>query len=203
MTIFRSPILVLDVESTGLLSDPLARPIDLGAVVLDVDGTEIASFSTLIRPTTWGDGAEKSAKIHGITFDMVKDAPKPAEVCADFRTWREVHGVTWATAFNVAFDRPMTERMGISLRWAPCIMLRAMDLMGLAGALRPADPGHPRYEEGRPWLFPPLSPRPEADRRGQSACEFFGVEPVTPAHRALSDATTAARVLVEVVRRAR
>ena len=125
---------------------PTARPIDLGAILLDADGTEIAHYETLIRPHTWDEQAEEAAKIHRITWAMVKDAPKPAEVCADFRAWRESVGAVWSTSFNVGFDRPMLERVGVSLRWGPCIMVRAGEIMGPLGLLRDADPTHPRFD---------------------------------------------------------
>ena len=164
MTLFKSPILIVDTESTGL--GPTARPIDLGALLLDVDGTEVAHYETLIRPHTWDEQAEEAAKIHRITWAMVKDAPKPAEVCADFRAWRESVGAVWSTSFNVGFDRPMLERVGVSLRWGPCIMVRAGEIMGPLGLLRDADPTHPRFDPSFPWLYPPLTPG-----RSLSACE--------------------------------
>lgn len=197
---FASRVCVLDTETSGLPRDPHAVPIDVGAVILDTDGAEVASFSTLVRPAVWGDAANDAARIHGITLAMVSDAPNPAEVVEDLAEWLRVNGCRWVTSYSVEFDREMLARMGFEYpRWAPCVMRRALAIMGPAGALRPADPTHPRYDSGSPWLFPPLSPRPESDRRGLSACEFFGVEPEMPAHRALSDATTAARVLKKIV----
>ena len=197
--LFRSPVAVLDSETTGFPSDRRTSVIDVGGIILDVDGQEIASFSTLVRPLAWGPWCDGATAIHGIGWEQVADAPKPADVARDLAEWLTVNGARYVTAYNVDFDCPMLARMGAdSLQWAPCVMERAMDLMGPAGALRDSDPGHPRYNPGRPWLFPPLCPKVGS---GASACEFFGVDPVLPAHRALADATTAARVLVAMRRR--
>lgn len=199
--LLRSRLAVLDTETTGFPRDPLACVIDVGGVVLDTDGTEIASFSTLVRPTSWGPHCDEASKIHGITHAMLADAPASAEVVTDLYAWLEAHGVRYVTAFNVEFDAAMLRRMRAELRWAPCIQQAAAEIMGPAGALRDADPAHPRYDPRSPWSFPPLSPRPNKDKRGLSACEFFGVQPELPAHRALSDATTAARVLRKILTR--
>lgn len=183
-------LVVLDTETTGLPSAPWARVVELAAVLLDPQGREVDTFATLVRPDVLDDRALPASRIHGITAEMLADAPHTGQVVADFRAW--IGADIPVTAFNAAFDRPMVERMGLTdLRWARCVMLRSMELMGPAGALCDADPNHPRYEPGRPWLWPSL----------EQARTFFHVEPQEPAHRALSDARVAARVAVEVRRR--
>ena len=120
---------------------------------------------------------------------MLADAPDTGQVVTDFRNW--LGAAIPVTSYNVGFDRVMVERMGLTdLRWAHCLMLRSMELMGPAGVLRDANPSHPRYEPGRPWLWPSLA----------HAREFFNVAAQEPAHRALSDARVAARVAVEAQR---
>ena len=204
MSLLRSRVAVLDTETTGFESNRLACVIDVGAIILDTDGTEIASFSTLVKPIAWGDWCAGAEAVHGITREQAESGAAPGAVAADLEEWLAEHDCRWVTAYNVGFDRPMLARMGLRgsqgrPMWGPCVMDRAVSIMGPAGVLRPADPSHPRYRPESPWLFPPLCPKPES---GTSACEFFGVDPSLPAHRALSDATTAARVLLAIVNRA-
>jgi len=204
VSLLRSRLAILDTETSGFPSNPSASVIDVAGVILDTDGAEVASFATLVQPLGWGPWADGATAIHGLRLADVQDAPKPADVSGDLAEWLSLHHCRYVTAYNVGFDRPMLARMGFPAngpRWADCIMERAGRIMGPAGALRPADPTHPRFDPAFPWLWPPLSPRPESDGRPVSACEFFGVDPVTPAHRAASDAATAARVLLAILAR--
>ena len=192
-----SRIAVLDTETTGFPSNSLASVIDVGGVIIDLsDGSEVSRFDSLVSPLAWGEWAKPATAIHGLTYDAVKGAPRSSSVAAALVSWLGEHDCWWWTSYNVDFDRPMLRRMGfVTGRWASCIMVRAMQIMGAAGVLRAADPSHPRYREDSPWLFPPLAPNPKS---GTSACEFFGVDPILPAHRALSDARTAAQVLLRI-----
>jgi DNA polymerase-3 subunit epsilon len=170
MPLFRSPLLVLDTETTGL--DPSwARVIELAAVLLDTDGTEVAKFEALIKPDILDNRAAGALAVNHITPEMLADAPPTAEVIERFEAWCGFYSGPYATSFNVGFDRRFVEAMPVtSLRWAGCIMLRSMDAMGPAGALRPG--------RGRSWLWPKLS----------HAAEFYGVTVEGDAHRALTDA---------------
>lgn len=191
--IFRSPIIVLDTETTGFPSMGWAHVIELGAVLLDCDGAELGHFTQVVNPPVLDGRADKALSINGIPREEILAAPNTQTVNSRFLTWAA--GATavlpFVTAFNVDFDRPMVWRMGLDLRWASCIMLRAMEIMGPAGELKPADPMHPRYDPSRPYLWPSLA----------AAGEFFGVPPCEPAHRALSDARRAAGVAIAIQRR--
>ena len=189
----RSRLCVLDTETTGLPRDGSARVVELGAVILDTDGAEIASFSALCRPDVYfADTAREALAINGIAeADVLAAAPSRA-VRQDFLDWLTKHQCGWVTAYNVEFDREMCRRMGFAPewpKWGPCIMLRSVPALAAAGKLRPADPTHPRYRPDMPWLFPSLA----------LAAEHFGVTPEGQAHRALTDAMTAARVLLALI----
>jgi DNA polymerase III epsilon subunit-like protein len=186
--LFRSPIIVVDTETTGFPGQPWAHVIELGAIHLDEEGNEVGTFEALVNPPVFDERADKALEINKIPREAVLVARRTELVLADYATW---HGARFATSYNVAFDRPMVERMGFQVRWASCVMLRAMAVMGPANVLRPADPTHPRYERGRPWLWPSLA----------SAAEFFQVQVEGEPHRALTDARTAARVAIEIRRR--
>jgi DNA polymerase III epsilon subunit-like protein len=192
VTLFRSPLLVLDFETTGFQHQPWSRAIELAAVVLDPTGHEVATFESLILPDILDGRAAGALAVNHITRDMLATAPRTEAVAARFHEWYD--GLTeacggrgpYCTSFNIPFDRVFAERMGLSVRgWASCVMERAMNVMGPAGVLRPG-----RY--GQPWLYPKLS----------VAAEFFDVAVVGDAHRALTDTRTASGIAKAIASRA-
>lgn len=181
MTLFRSPIIVLDTETTGFPRQPWARVIELAAVLIDHDGNEVDSWSSLILPDILDDRAADAMAVNRITREMLQGQPSAFSAAASFRGWMGA-ARPYVTSFNVAFDRTMCERTGLtSLRWASCIMERAMVAMGDAC---------PRFDDGRP-KWPKLS----------DAAAHFGVPVVVEAHRALTDARTAAGIMVAIQRK--
>lgn len=192
--IFRSPILIVDTETTGFPSHSWAAVVEIGAVLLDCDGSEAAVFESLIRPEVLDSRCDGALAVNKIRREDLAAADPAGVVAPRFLQWAGT--VTphphWTT-FNVAFDRPMMARSGIQTdRWATCVMLRAMDIMGPAGALVPTEPWDRRHDPARPWVFPKLS----------RAAEFFDVAVAGDAHRALTDARTAAGIAVAIRRRA-
>ena len=182
MSILPARLIVLDTETTGFPRHDWSRVIELGAVALDLDGNEVSSFASLVCPDILDDRATKALEINHIEAHELRSAPPTTRVVPDFRAWAASTGARYVTSFNVGFDRPMVARMGLDLSWASCVMERAMDVMGPAGAL-PAGP----YGG---WKWPKLS----------EAAEFFGVAVEGDAHRALTDARTAARIAVAIKR---
>ena len=183
MHLFPARLVVLDTETTGFPEYDWTRVVELGAVILDTDGTEIDSWSTLIRPDVLDERAANALAVNHITPDMLVGAPSTEAAALAFREWLKRVNGRYVTAFNVAFDRPMVARMGLAdLQWASCVMERAMDVMGPAGVLAPGRRGG--------WRFPRLA----------AAAEHFGVTVEGDAHRALTDARTAARVAAAIRR---
>lgn len=182
MTLFRSPIVVLDTETTGFPGQAWSRVIELGAVLLDTDGTEVDAFGSLVLPDILDERAARALEINRITVEMLRGQPAAWSVAASFRGWLASREARWVAAYNIAFDRPMVERMGMtSLQWASCIMLRSMDMMGQAC---------PTFDDGR-RKWPSLA----------AAAAHFGVTVEGDAHRAVTDARTAARVAVAIRQR--
>jgi DNA polymerase III epsilon subunit-like protein len=184
------PIVVIDTETTGLPWHSWANVVELAAVVLAPDGSEASFFSSLARPPTIPPRADVALKINGLTRAQIFNARPVADVAADYAAWLRgaVDPDALLTSYNVDFDRDMVGRMspGLDLgEWGPCIMVASMGIMGPAGKLLPADPTHPRYRLELPWLFPKLV----------DVASYFDIATAEPAHRALSDARTAAGVL--------
>lgn len=180
--LFRSPVLVIDTETTGFADREWSRVVEVAAVVLDIHGREQGNYNAIVKPDIFDERAAGAVAVHGITREMVEAAGLPTDEAAahltEFVDFFFEPGTAWVTSFNTDFDRPMLERMGeFGWRWAPCIMKRAMGVMGPAGAL-------PRRRGS--WKWPKLS----------EAASFFGVTFKGDAHRALADTRAAAEVLV-------
>jgi DNA polymerase III epsilon subunit family exonuclease len=87
---------VFDTETTGL--SPLSSLVELGAVKMR--GFKIVdTFHTLIRP--WNHIPEDVSKVHGISQDMVKNAPQVDEVLGDFEDFLDGSVLV---AHNAPFD---------------------------------------------------------------------------------------------------
>lgn len=182
--LFQRCVCVLDTETTGFADRDWSRVIELAGVILDIHGDEIAAWESLVLPDILDERAAGALAVNHIDPDQVRAIGMPtAEAVAAFAAFLAEHECAWVTSFNAAFDRPMVERMGLSLAWAPCVMEDACEIMGPLGLLRPA-----KY--GRKWLWPKLS----------HAAEHFAVPVVGLAHRALTDARTAAGIACAIGR---
>jgi DNA polymerase III epsilon subunit-like protein len=181
--LFRGRVLVLDVETSGFHQD-WSRVVDLAAVVVEPDGSLGERFESLVCPDIFdAEQAAGAIAVHHITPEMVRGQPSTAEVAAMFRSWVAIQR-GWSTSFNIGFDRPHLERMGVETRWCSCVMLRAFEQMAAAGACQPNKWGKPKW--------PSLS----------EAGQYYGAPEQGTAHRALPDALRAAGIMVEIARRA-
>lgn len=188
-TLLSRPIVVLDTETTGLQRDADARPWQLAAVLLDLDGQEAAVFDEDMRPDPFPDSRsvrECLAYLH-VERSLIEAAPLAVEVIARFASWWVDLGRPMVTAFNASFDREMLARAGWREDyWDRCIMRAAWTIMD-------ADPACPvrRWDNGE-LKYPTLA----------EAAAYFAAPVVEPQHRALSDVRTAAGVLLALQRRA-
>lgn len=88
--------IAIDTETTGLL--PGTRPVEFAAVLFNDTGV-LKRFESLINP---GMPIPAGAlAIHGITDEMVKDAPSAGEVLSDFLKWAETDLMA---AHNAPYD---------------------------------------------------------------------------------------------------
>jgi len=88
---------VLDVETTGLSAKRGDRVLEIGVVHLTEAGEVDAVFDSLIKP----DIPVKATQIHGITNQMVKDAPGFLDIVHQLST---VLNGTVIAAHNANFD---------------------------------------------------------------------------------------------------
>jgi DNA polymerase III epsilon subunit-like protein len=170
---------ILDTETTGFPKDDWARVIEIGVILLR-KGEVVDFYTSLVRPDILDYRADKALEINQISVSEIKSARSTSEVAADFLAWCKWHDSPTFTSYNVAFDRPMMERMGVQLNWGECLMERAMAVMGPAGKLK--------SRKGS-WCWPSLT----------QAAEFFKIPPEGKewqAHRALADACTATRIAI-------
>ncbi len=172
----RFPIAVADVETTGL--DPSKDHVCDFAVVRFEGGKIVDSFASLIKPPV-SIPAECSA-IHGITDEMVSDAPSFAEVAPQIL---KVASGAVPCAYNSTFDRAFLHAV---ITGTECPMFD------------PAFPG---------WICPLVAVR-EVDRyvagsgrhKLEATCKRWGVQ-LDGAHRALSDATATGHLLFRLLER--
>jgi DNA polymerase III epsilon subunit-like protein len=193
MSLFKSQIVVWDTETTGLPRDSWASVVDLGAVLVDTSGEIIDQFECLILPEVLDERATPALAISGLTPEALRsDGLAVGEAKSRAEAWVTEHHpdpfdralIPFHTSFNIDFDIGMMTRMGLEVgRWCGCIMRKAQTEMGAAGAL-------PRFSNGQ-YKFPKLS----------EASAFYGVPMESPAHRALADAKTAAKIMVAIQKR--
>ncbi|MBS1847637.1 MAG: 3'-5' exonuclease [Actinobacteria bacterium] len=88
---------VLDVETTGLSPARGARTIEIGLVLVDLDGTPRSRWETLIDP---GCGVGPT-HIHGVTDAMVQGAPAFGDIVGDLADQLEGRTIV---AHNAEFD---------------------------------------------------------------------------------------------------
>lgn len=171
----------LDLETTGL--DPKYHSvIEVGAVAVNPQGGELASYESLANPGEWAmkNSEPKAFEVSKISPDDVRAARPIAEVAAEFCAWLREH-MGSLHAFPVVFEKSFLSPAPwkVELGWGECIQEAARDIMAQNKALpvRYGKPKLPRLTE---------------------AAEFFGV-PVRRSHRALDDAKTTARVHTEII----
>lgn len=173
MRIFSQPLVVLDTETTGIFGrDEWAQVIELGAVALDEEGVEVGRFASFVQPTVLDERANEALAVNHITPAMLEGAPDALMVGLRFVQFMGQYGARFVTAYNVAFDKQGAEQMGMELQWASCVMERAKADMRVSRWLKLA-----------------------------KAAEHYGVPVVGEAHRAETDARTAAGVAVAIRRK--
>lgn len=180
----RGWLYVIDIETTGLVHEPWAEPIELGAVLLDPDGVEQAVFSSLIRPGRPPPiEAAGALAVNGILASDLLSAPNRAAVAHVFEAWRFSLCPARAgdASFNWPFDSHFLGRISSAFaQWeGVCLQATVGDL----------------WRATRGW-----TPKPRTDGSvptGPSlkeAAAYYRIEQPT-AHRALADARTAAALV--------
>jgi len=164
--------LVIDTETTGLPNAAWSRVVEVAAVLIDGEGAEIGTFSSLMCPDVLDDRADRALSYCGIARSEVAEAPPLEQVRADFSRWVCEAQPKEVWAYNRVFDETMLTRSGFELVWTGCIMRLARTRMP--------------YRKKDPSLR-------------DAALYFIGQEPQNW-HRALSDAKAAAQVLATLTR---
>jgi DNA polymerase-3 subunit epsilon len=162
---------VVDCETTGLHVEAGDRLVAIGAV--RVDGAVMRAddtFDALINPGV--KIPELSTTFHGITDEMVVDAPSPGQAVADFAAYAaDSVLVAHHAGFDLSFLRPAAASADVALE--PLFV----DTMLLSAVLDP----HPETRHGLDYVS-----------------QRYGVQ-VFGRHTALGDALATAEVLVRMI----
>ncbi len=132
--ILKRPLAVFDLETTGIRVGR-DRIVQIGVVRLSPDGTR-TSYQTLVRPGT-PIPAEATA-VHGITDDMVADAPPLEDVVPDLIPW--ITGCDLAGFNCLRFDIPFLaeELHRVGVEWDHAA-LRVVDVQRIYHRMEPRD----------------------------------------------------------------
>lgn len=104
-------VITFDTETTGLLTDPNARIVEIGAVKHDLlTGEIVSTYSSMCLPSVeYLDDSkfELCQRISGITREEIIGAPSFRDVLGDFINWA---GDDLLYAWNLPFDQRMLQR---------------------------------------------------------------------------------------------
>ena len=128
------PFTVFDIETTGM-SPVRDRIVEIGAVRVEVDGS-YSRFETLVNPAVAIPYAV--SRVHGITDEMVKDAPKFTEAGYAFQEFvRGSRLVAHNARFDLGFLQESLARTGLPL-WKG----RTLDTLRLIKTTHPHLPSY-------------------------------------------------------------
>lgn len=174
---YNRPWLAVDTETTGV--DPWTdRVVELGAVMIAVDGTPSDALHLIVNPGI--DIPEGASDVHGISNERAQ-----SEGCRPIDMLRELADRIWAAGpgcpvvmFNARFDWPLliaeAERYGIEFpMFAPVLDPFLIDKM------------LDKYRKG--------------SRKLTAVAEHYGVELGDAAHGAIADATAGGQVMRALV----
>jgi ATP-dependent DNA helicase DinG len=94
------PLAVVDLETTGLASDPSAEMLEFGAVLIEPESQSVATLESLIRPR--GPLPRAVVRLTGITDSDVRDAPVLEDLAKPIAS--ALRGRT-VVAHNAEFER--------------------------------------------------------------------------------------------------
>ena len=106
------PFTVFDLETTGM-SPTRDRIVEIGAVRVEIDGT-VSRFETLVNPAV--PIPYQVSQVHGITNDMVKDAPAFTDAAYAFLDFIKGSKLVAHNArFDLGFMQESLARVGLPL----------------------------------------------------------------------------------------
>lgn len=106
-------VVVLDIETTGLMPQRGHRILEIGAVALQ-ENRVVAEFHSLIRINR--HIPQQAQEIHGISDEMIQKSPGPEIVLPQFHDFiRQSTLVAHNAKFDLAFLKYELSRIGLSL----------------------------------------------------------------------------------------
>jgi len=119
------PLAVVDLETTGLASDPGAEILEFGALLVDPDAPRVVTLSALLRP---GGPLPRAVKrLTGLDDEDVRDAPLLGELVPIFRSALDGRILV---AHNAEFERSFLSKF-VAPGLAKASFLDTLDLLAL------------------------------------------------------------------------
>jgi DNA polymerase-3 subunit epsilon len=122
---------VVDVETSGL-STRRHRILQIGLVTVELDGTVVDEWSTLVA-LRWPWSRVGPRRVHGITRTMLRHAPTSRDAISELRD--RIDGSVF-TAHNADFDAQFVERAAERAH-VPLTLGRRLDTLRLSRRLDP------------------------------------------------------------------
>lgn len=219
--LFKSPLCILDTETTGFDFKSYAETIELAAVILNPDGTEAATFQSLVKPTVLDERAAPALAVNKIDPKDLATAPDATTVACLFVKWLFDHDTRFLTAYNVKFDKAALEQLGIEFDDTVSSPSAPDDTVSNPSASKPTAPDDttpdpsasesltsaPALQGLNPlkWASCIMETAKVQMKLARSpklaaAALHYGVTVTGEAHRALTDARTAAGVAIAIQR---
>ena len=147
------PLAVVDLETTGLATDPSAEMLEFGAVLLDAGSDVLTTLESLVRPT--GRLPRAVQQLTGLSDADVADAPAVAELAKPIAAALAGRAVI---AHNAEFERHFLSRFVVA-ELGECRYLDTQDLLSAtywAASGSPAGSGPParssRHGDSGAWV---------------------------------------------------
>lgn len=118
MPLFSRPLIVCDTETTGFPGQAHAYVVELGFVVLDVEGNVSSTYETLVNPgVPYHPNMYHALNVNGIPWGAIESAPYAHVVANTLNPWFASFP-HFAVAFPTHFDQAMCDGMGLhALAW--------------------------------------------------------------------------------------
>lgn len=177
------PFVVVDIETTGF-SPTKDSIVEFSAIRYEYPFEPVCCFSTLVKPR--GVIPKKATAVHGITDDMVADAPSFSQVMQGISSF--ISGCN-IVGHNVKFDLNFLYANGVDLSFD----VRYYDTMYLAKYLLRKEGSRQYDHHAGEYYYLPADEADVSNYKLDTICNYYGIYRNT-SHRSLSDCLATGKI---------